>query len=117
MDHCEDLADELDAHPDGDPGPLSRALAKLRLAFEVHNKFEEELLKPILAARDPHAGIRVERMVDDHVHEHAAIRAKLGSPATSALREVVETLRAHLDAEERYLVTPQVLHEPANPRA
>ncbi len=111
MDHCEDLADSLDGHPDGDPVPLTRELARLRLAFDAHNKFEEQLLRPVLLEHDAFGNVRVERMVDDHVHEHRAIRERLGSPATAALRDVIETLRAHLDAEERYLLTSRVLRD------
>lgn len=111
MDLCEDLADHLDAHPDGDPVPLTRELARLRLAFDAHNKFEEQLLRPVLLEHDSFGTVRIQRMVEDHVHEHAAIGARLASPATAALRDVIETLRAHLDAEERYLLSSRVLHD------
>ncbi|MBA3455663.1 MAG: hemerythrin domain-containing protein [Deltaproteobacteria bacterium] len=111
MDHCEDLANSLDDHPDSDPTPLTRELARLRLAFDAHNRFEEHLLRPVLLEHDAFGNVRVERMVDDHVHEHRAIRDRLASPATSALRDVIETLRAHLDAEERYLLTSRVLRD------
>ncbi len=111
MDHCEDLADSLDGHPDADATPLTRALARLRLAFDAHNKFEEQLLRPVLLEHDAFGNVRVERMVDDHIHEHRAIRERLGFPATAALRDAIETLRAHLDAEERYLLTSRVLRD------
>jgi hypothetical protein len=109
MDHCEDLMDTLDAHPDGDPAPLTRELAKLRHAFAIHNKFEESLLKPVLLERDRFGTQRVDRMVSDHVEEHRLIGLRLSSPALEMLRDVVETLRAHLDAEERYLLSSQAL--------
>jgi hypothetical protein len=109
MDHCEDLADDLDATPDADPEPLLREIAKLRIAFDAHNKFEEQLLRPVLLAHDTYGSVRVERMVEDHIHEHQAVRSRLTSPTTSALRDVIETLRAHLDAEERYLLTSKAL--------
>jgi len=47
-------------------------------------------------------GVRIERMVVDHVAEHGTMRTSLGTAETSVLREVLETLRAHLDGEERY---------------
>lgn len=109
MDHCEDLADALDAIPGTDPEPLLREIAKLRIAFDTHNKFEEQLLRPVLLAHDAHGDVRVERMIEDHVTEHRTVRAQLASPTTAALRDVIETLRAHLDAEERYLLTSKVL--------
>jgi len=111
MDLCEDLADTLDAHPEGDPMPLTRELARLRLAFDAHNKFEEQLLRPVLLEHDSFGPVRVQRMVEDHVHEHRAIGERLSSPATAALRDVIETLRAHLDAEERYLLSSRVLRD------
>ncbi len=111
MDLCEDLADNLDAHPEADPMPLTRELARLRLAFDAHNKFEEQLLRPVLLEHDSFGPVRVQRMVEDHVHEHRAIGERLASPATAALRDVIETLRAHLDAEERYLLTSKVLRD------
>lgn len=119
MDHCEDLADGVDANPQADPTPLVREIARLRLAFEAHNKFEEQLLRPVLLERDVHGTVRVERMVEDHVNEHRALASKLHAPATAELRDVIETLRAHLDAEERYLLSAKVLREapaPAHPR-
>lgn len=111
MDLCEDLAVHLDTHPDGDPMPLTRELARLRLAFDAHNKFEEQLLRPVLLEHDSFGPVRIQRMVEDHVHEHRTIGARLESPATDALRDVIETLRAHLDAEERYLLSSKVLRD------
>lgn len=110
MDRCEDLADELDAGRMG-PTQLVREVARLRLAFDAHNQFEEKLLRPALLAHDELAGIRIDRMVDDHVNEHRVMRQKLASSETDVLRDVVETLRAHLEAEERYLLTAKVLRD------
>jgi len=113
MDHCEDLADSMDSRPEADPGPLTRELARVRIAFDAHNKYEEQLLRSVLQARDKFGNVNVDRMVNDHAHEHRAIGAKLKSPSTAALRDVVETLRAHLDAEERYLLSSPVIREDA----
>jgi len=109
MDRCEDLADALDENPSCDPDALVREIAKLRIAFDAHNTFEEQILRPVLLAHDSHGSVRVERMVEDHVSEHRTVRARLTSPTTEALRDVIETLRAHLDAEERYLLTSKAL--------
>jgi Hemerythrin HHE cation binding domain len=110
MDHCEDLADELDAGRAG-PTQLLREVARLRLTFDAHNQFEEKLLRPALLESDAFAGIRIDRMVEDHVNEHRTMRQKLASSETAVLRDVIETLRAHLDAEERYLLTAKVLRD------
>lgn len=115
MARCEKLADEIDAGG-GDPASLIQELGRLREAFEAHNTFEERLLRPVLLAEDTHGSVRVERMVEDHLNEHAEMRTRLASPVTAELRDVIETLRAHLEAEERYLLTAKVLQDlPADP--
>ncbi|HEU4611806.1 MAG TPA: hemerythrin domain-containing protein [Kofleriaceae bacterium] len=110
MDHCEELADELDAGK-GDPLALTREVAKLRLAFDAHNKFEEQLLRPVLREMDAFGDVRIERMFSDHVTEHREMRAQLGSDATNALRATIDSLRVHLQAEERYFLSSKVLRD------
>lgn len=112
MDRCDKLADELDANG-GDPGALLSEIERLRTAFTAHNTYEETLLRPVLLAEDTHGAVRVDRMMEDHVNEHAEMRSRLASPITSELRDVIETLRAHLEAEERYLLTSRVLRDDA----
>ncbi len=108
MTRCEQLADEVDLSR-GDPNTLMHEIVRLREAFDAHNVFEERILRPVLLELDSHGAARVERMVEDHVNEHAELRARLNSPVTAELRDVIETLRAHLEAEERYLLSAQVL--------
>jgi hypothetical protein len=110
MDRCDELADELDAGRMG-PTQLTREVSRLRLAFDAHNRFEEQLLRPVLLGTDSFGEVRLERMVEEHVGEHRAIRVGLGSGATAELRAVVANLRAHLDAEERYFLTAKVLRD------
>jgi hypothetical protein len=110
MDRCEDLADELDAGRMG-PTQLTREIARLRLAFDAHNRFEEQLLRPVLLATDSFGQVRVDRMVEEHVGEHRAMRMQLGSEATADLRAVIAHLRSHLDAEERYFLSSRVLRD------
>jgi hypothetical protein len=112
MDRCEALADELDAGSKS-PVQLLREVSRLRLAFDAHNTYEEQLLRPVLLGGDTFAGVRIDRMIEDHVAEHRMMRQQLSSPATSDLRDVIETLRAHLEAEERYLLTAKVLRDDA----
>jgi hypothetical protein len=109
MERSEQLADRVDVG--GDPVPLQQTVELLRVAFVAHNAFEERLLKPVLFEADAFAAARIERMVEDHVAEHRAMRARLDDTATSALRDVIESLRAHLDAEEKYLLTDTVLRD------
>ena len=110
MERCEELADELDAGRMG-PVQLTREVARLRLAFDAHNTFEEQLLRPVLLEADAFAEVRIERMLEDHIGEHRMMRSQLSSNETSVLRDVIETLRAHLIAEERYLLTARVLRD------
>lgn len=111
IERCEELADDLDQRG-GDPSRLTREVARIRLAFDAHNRFEEQLLRPVLEATDSFGPVRVERMVREHVDEHRSMRTNLaGWTATSALRAVLDDLRAHLDTEERYFLTAKVLRD------
>lgn len=110
MDRCDDLADEVDRTGEP-PLQLTREVAKLRLAFDSHNKFEEELLRPVLLSQDAFGEVRIEQMVSSHVDEHRSIRTRLHSWVTEELRDVIASLRAHLDAEERYFLSARVLRD------
>lgn len=103
IDRCEQLAD--DVQRGGNPELLAEEVARLRLTLAAHNQFEEQQLRPLLRARNAFAAARIERMIDDHIEEHRAMRGHLHSDETAGLRETVDTLRAHLDAEERYLLS------------
>lgn len=111
---CDELADALDAGEIG-PTQLLREVARLRLAFDAHNKFEEQLLRPVLLDAEWMGAVRVSRMVEDHVEEHRAMRNAMrgaaGSETTSELRGVLANLRAHLENEERYFLTRKVLRD------
>lgn len=110
MDRCEQLADELDAGR-LDADQLTREVVRLRLALDTHNRFEEQLLRPVLIEEDAFADARIDRMVDDHVAEHRAMRDQLNATETRILRETLQMLRAHLESEERYLLNAKVLHD------
>lgn len=112
MDRCEELADELDMGK-GDAQLLTREVARLRTSFDAHNKFEEQLLRPVLSELDASSGVRIERMFGDHVSEHRAMRLQLGDATTNALRSVIDSLRVHLQAEERYFLSSKALRDGA----
>jgi hypothetical protein len=109
MDHCEHLADELDAGR-AQPAELTDHVTRLRLAFDAHNQFEEHLLRPVLRELDAFADVRIEEMIADHVSEHRAISHQLDGP-TAELRASLYELRAHLAAEERYFLSSRVLRD------
>ena len=110
MERCDALADALD-EGGGDPAELTREIAKLRLAFDAHNKFEEQLLRPVLREIDAFGEVRIERMFGSHVDEHRAMRVQLGDPTTNALRAAIDSLRVHLESEERYFLSSKVLRD------
>lgn len=101
MDRCEDLADQLDAGK-GDVLALIGEVARLRIAFDEHNKFEEQVLRSVLREIAAFGDVRIERMFDDHVGEHRAMHLQLGDATTNALRGAIDGLRTHLAAEERH---------------
>jgi hypothetical protein len=109
MDQCEQLADRVDAGR-GDIGALVREVARLRGAFEAHNHFEEQVLRPILRTLDAFGDVRIEYMFADHVDEHRALRHRLDGP-TAELRVTLYQLRAHLAGEERYFLSARVLRD------
>jgi hemerythrin-like domain-containing protein len=108
--HCEAMADDLDAGK-LEPATLLAEVARLRVVFDVHNKYEETLLRPILRESDSFGEVRVERMVADHIDEHRSMRENLGSPLTAELRATLEQLKWHLSTEERYFLTSRVLRD------
>ncbi|TMQ04313.1 MAG: hemerythrin domain-containing protein [Deltaproteobacteria bacterium] len=110
MERCEDLADAVDAGAQ-DASQLLDEVARLRAAFDAHNQFEEQLLRPLLLDADWMGAVRVSRMVEDHVEEHRALRRGIRATPTSELRDVIADLRGHLTAEERYLVSRKVLRD------
>jgi len=110
MERCEQLADELDEGR-GDAAALTREVSKLRLAFDAHNRFEEQLLRPVLREIDAFGDVRIDRMFASHVDEHRAVRQQLGDGPTNSLRAAIDNLRVHLAAEERYFLSSKVLRD------
>ena len=110
MDRCEQTAADYDRGHIG-IADLAQESSRLRLAFTAHNAFEEEVLRPLLLANDAFGIVRCDRMLEDHVAEHRELRERLltVSDGTAHFRDVIDTLRAHLDAEERYLLSAKVL--------
>jgi len=104
MARCEQLADDFDAGA-AEPSLLLREVAELRVAFDQHNEFEERVLRPLLLDIDWLGAVRVAGMVEDHVEEHRAIRRELDTRASRDLRDVLASLRRHLETEERYLLS------------
>jgi len=95
--------------------PFRDAVTTLLEELIAHNVSEETLLEPLLRAGDAYAAARVARMHEEHFGEHALMReALVGTDLTiiaENLPELAETLRAHMDAEERTFLHPGVIRD------
>lgn len=94
---------------------LERALSEVRTAFDDHNRFESSVLEPLQRATGDVGARRMARMLEEHAEEHHAFVVFLARPATDLADELpdfAEDLGAHLAAEERTFLSPQVLRSP-----
>lgn len=93
---------------------LDEALGQLRDEFADHNRTESEVVAELLAGPATWGSMMVDRMVEEHVAEHAAFWELLsGTHAEVAERigELAEELDAHMSAEERTFLSPLTLRD------
>lgn len=107
---CEQLAGELEAGRI-EPSLLTRKVARLRVAFDSHNRYEDQFLRPVLGDIDAFGAVRLDHMVADHMEEHRLVRVGLASSEIGELRLTLDRLRNHLTTEERYFLSSKVLHD------
>jgi iron-sulfur cluster repair protein YtfE (RIC family) len=95
---------------------LDLALAQLRSDFDEHNRTETSLLLPLLLrasqGRDTRGTQLAERMLEEHVAEHAAFWRRIEAPpddVAANMDELSEELDAHMAAEERTFLSPLIL--------
>ena len=110
---CTRLADQQRA---GEPvtNELDEALARLRDEFADHNQAETAIIAKLLDGPAVWGSLLIDRMLEEHVAEHAAFWALLsGTQAEVAERihELAEELDAHMAAEERTFLSPQTLRD------
>lgn len=113
LDTCTRLAR---VHRSGEPvaSELDEALADLRDAFAEHNQSETAIIGDLLRGASPWSTLLVDRMLEEHVGEHAAFWQLLsGSDAeiTERIGEFAEELDAHMAAEERTFLSPATLRD------
>ncbi len=113
LETCTRLARQQD---DGEPVAveLDQALAELRDAFADHNRVETTVIAELLQGPAAWGTLMVDRMLEEHVAEHAAFWELLsGTRAEVAERieELAEELDAHMSAEERTFLSPMTLRE------
>jgi iron-sulfur cluster repair protein YtfE (RIC family) len=101
---------------DGEPADamFDEALTELRFDVDDHNTAEMRMVGDLLEGAAAWGTGLVDRMIEEHVGAHAAFRAALvGSPADVAARmqDLADELDAHMAAEERTFLNPQVLRD------
>lgn len=107
IERCASTLDDLD-RGNVDAHAVAREVTRLRAALTLHNRYEEQFLRPVLAEVDGFSEARVNRMVEEHEAEHAALGSNLEA-TPQELRATLSRLRSHLDSEERYFLSSNVL--------
>ena len=99
-------------------GDVHASLIRLADAFSTHNSREEALLRELIPSVDAWGPVRAEIMIEEHVQEHARIRAALlGIPfmpiefAVAGIVALIELIRQHMDREEATFLGDDVLHD------
>ena len=93
---------------------LDAALAELREQLAHHNQVETTIIANLLHGPAAWGSLLVDRMLEEHVAEHAAFWEHLsGTPGEVVARidDLVEELEAHMAAEERTFLSPVTLRE------
>lgn len=93
---------------------LDEALGRLRDEFADHNRDETAIIAELLQGPAAWGALLVDRMVEEHVAEHAAFWELLsGTHGEVAQRidELAEELDAHMAAEERTFLSPLTLRD------
>jgi iron-sulfur cluster repair protein YtfE (RIC family) len=91
---------------------LDAALARLRADFMEHNTTESELIRPLLRDSPGWGALLIDRMLEEHIAEHAAFWQSLEGSAhdvAGRIDDLVDELDAHMAAEERTFLSPMVL--------
>ncbi len=93
---------------------LDEALAELRDELAAHNQMETAAIVDLLHGPAAWGSLLIDRMLEEHVAEHAAFWELLsGTEAEVAERigELSEELDAHMAAEERTFLSPTTLRD------
>lgn len=110
---CVDLARRL---RDGErvQAELDARLDDLRHLFEAHNELETRAVRGLLEGSPEWGDVLVDRMLEEHVAEHAAFWDGLRGTALEVagrMTDLADELDAHMAAEERTFLSPSVLHD------
>jgi len=108
---CVALARQL-GHGESPHAAFELAIAQLRFDIDEHTDTESLVIGDLLQDAAEWGNVLVDRMIEEHVGAHDALLAALdGSAPDVALRmqDLAEQLDAHMAAEERTFLSPQVL--------
>ncbi|HEX7837152.1 MAG TPA: hypothetical protein VF469_06790 [Kofleriaceae bacterium] len=113
LEDCTRLARQLRA---GEPVTieLDESLARLRDEFAEHNQAETAIIGTLLHGPAAWGSLLVDRMLEEHVAEHAAFWELLSgthSEVADRIDELAEELDAHMAAEERTFLSPLTLRD------
>jgi hypothetical protein len=93
---------------------LDQALAALRDEFADHNQMETAVIGELLHGPAPWGAQMVDRMLEEHLAEHAAFWELLSGTrdeVAERIGDLAEQLDAHMAAEERTFLSPMTLRE------
>jgi len=115
LERCTRLAAQQRARADEPVSEeLDEALAGLRDEFAEHNQAETEIIASLLEGPAAWSSLMVDRMLEEHVGEHAAFWELLSGTrdeVADRIAELAEQLDAHMAAEERTFLSPMTLRE------
>jgi iron-sulfur cluster repair protein YtfE (RIC family) len=93
---------------------LDSALGQLRETFSDHNQTEAAIIGELLHGPAAWGSLLVDRMLEEHVAEHAAFWELLTGPRAeiaARIDDLAEELDAHMAAEERTFLSPVTLRD------
>ncbi|MBS1120555.1 MAG: hypothetical protein H6Q90_2783 [Deltaproteobacteria bacterium] len=113
LDACIRLAHQLRSDELAGPA-LDMALDRLRNDFATHNQAETAIVRQLLHGPSAWSSLLVDRMLEEHIAEHAAFWELLTGTRTEVagrIEELADELDAHMAAEERTFLSPVTLHD------
>jgi hemerythrin HHE cation binding domain-containing protein len=93
---------------------LRVALLELRETFAEHNETERKYLEPLLRRSHRAGEQRIARMLEEHGAEHlvmSELMAGAEREVAARMTDLAEDIEAHMAAEERTFLSPQVLDD------
>jgi hypothetical protein len=93
---------------------LDLALEGLRDEFSAHNEAETRVIRELLHGPAAWGSLMIDRMLEEHVAEHAAfweILQGTRNEVAARVEDLADELDAHMAAEERTFLAPATLHD------